>query len=826
MDHNSNLKKWITPGGIQGISVTSINISPGNEYLAAGYDNGWVKIFDLKKAAQIPPDLPIHSESILSLTFFPGTKPRIVSSGNEGTIKCSELTISSNKVTANSVVLLKSFKTYSLCPILDPLLIAASDFDSVKMMTVVPEGKVAWEFRRPEKVPRAVSYLSFRKVTTGTGKAPVSSLLAVGWHNTILLLRIQDISIYDLVGSYTVSEPINSLGWIEDGVLIVLKGNTNLELLYAKAFMSSSVCKKSNTPPFFESYDIPYSKLCKRIIPSLFEAASTLQHSYHQSIVVRNAKVFCLTTDSLIRGSLRMWFDLLNYLAGNKGFLKTVAFAYNMYMGRIKGFAALPESAKDREKDLKDWVRAFMEGFFLQAIISQPEDLTPENVQLGIEIWIKFEGYNFLLQDLYGHFAANKKEEFYIETIEPFLMSGCFKCVTAPTNFMKSVIKHYRKANNLQKLENAIISLIPSEADFDLISITCQECGLYSAYIYVCTLGNDVLKYEDPLILMWSKINYGQLPADNFGIQDLENPTAEVLDSATYLKYKMLWYIYLCLQKEKYLGKPLSSLWPEVVSLVLHCIVREGILKELVRFDPKSTFNKVLLQIFENDELRQIVSKPELYDKKRSISQVAHFHYKILIDTLAKIANELKGNQEVFDHYIRFLGKGSAAPNIQIPPIVFLDAAKLLSYYPKENTDEGESELLVLSLLERLRTLSPTQLAELKKEFQNTSYIEISLFLHEQSLEYVKALELHIFYRPQRVFKWLKKLYSKLPENSTTYTLFKSAVSDNLDKLVHFNFHSTIIQIDHNKSGTSRKIVDDMVKGRIHGSNRKAKQIP
>jgi WD40 repeat protein len=75
-DNNKELRQYIDKS-LKGVKVTSIDLSPSMQYLAAGYQGGQVAIFDLtsSKLVLIIPDC--HDSEVIAVKFYDTTTEQL-----------------------------------------------------------------------------------------------------------------------------------------------------------------------------------------------------------------------------------------------------------------------------------------------------------------------------------------------------------------------------------------------------------------------------------------------------------------------------------------------------------------------------------------------------------------------------------------------------------------------------------------------------------------------------------------------------------------------------------------------------------------------------
>ncbi len=750
--------------------VTSMDIDPTSSYLVSGYTGGVLRLWDAKTGLQSGGDFSaIHSESVVSVRFVKSPKLCITSCALDGLTQYLEFGPAPLRLGSRLVTAMKGFVGSSLSNIQigDTVLTAVSSPEgTIKLATVVgsSDGEFLADIKRPADVPACVPCMAFcGKVSVISGKTNRSPVLVVAWMDAVVLFRVWEKGYEPLLWRHSSPVgPISGIGWVGDGMLLGVS-NVGVSLIYAGGNNSAGTV--------LETVSLP-----KKIVAGKegIQLVSIRESTGKVHIAYEGGGVGV--------GWVRKWQDILNALQATEGFIRTIVVAYRMYMGKLKGFAALPEKRVEREKDLKEWLRPAVEAFFIDAASKQQQQLTIQNIRVAIELFTMLEDWDFLFRDLYKRLSDSKAQELFVQALEPFILAGQYRNQTLPPELFGAVLGHYSKEGQEDVLENIILLLNHSKQMLEELSGLCQTFSMYSAYIYICLLENDLLKYEDPLIRMWSLVKYKLVPDTAFTLETLTQKSTR--KTAAYMRYKVLWYVDLCLQRKKYqLPDSIASAdLPAVVYLILPCLFREGILKDLLLFDPNCTLN-VLARLFDSDQLRKIMLGVPDYSSKTMIHP---FLYQSFVAELAKLVQSqpLLARKEPSTAYLRFLERISRYPEIAVPSQIYFEGVKQLALWDRESGEEpDEAETHALALLGRLSTLSKEKLQELDKAFEHTNRVDIITFVREKRGEYEKILDTYLEHSPKRIFAWLEGLNRRVVDPEATAKL-RLAILDRLDRLV------------------------------------------
>lgn len=150
----------------------------------------------------------------------------------------------------------------------------------------------------------------------------------------------------------------------------------------------------------------------------------------------------------------------------------------------------------------------------------------------------------------------------------------------------------------------------------------------------------------------------------------------EIEASKLYIGYKILWYIQLCFNGDKFPkrinedNKIKRQNWPPIVYVLINWILIEENLKELLNFDIHCVFD-VLAMLFENKEISKFVTKNEEFNTE---GQYCPSYQEIL----EKLSNTCERNEEFKHYFALLLGRVSSQPDIQIPSRNCLSTAQYL----------------------------------------------------------------------------------------------------------------------------------------------------
>jgi len=757
MEFNGTLKEVLENGKEnKGVSSMCAN----DEYLVSGLENGSMCVYDLGIKKEISSSVKVHDGAITCIKIMLGPKFEVITLGKDKVLKCSLIKISRKntmiEATVSTEVILRDRTIHSICPIPFPTpLVAISDSNTVLLLDPKRDKKILDKYNFHVPQMGRTSCLAFNKVTTTARPKRETKVLAVACGTSVTILGLHEDSLR-IISHHCELQEINYIGWIEDNHLIILEDNKTLSLLYIDNIISTTLRNDKSRNFKLCSYKLPCEEL-------------NIEGRYSQCLSSKKHYIVCLEKESMIIGRMNSWFDFLNNMAANKkSYEDIIKMTFKINIGEVKGFASLSEGTKEREEDLKEWIKDHVgKHFFLMSELKEEEIIN--DLKLAAQIFILvLNQKRFIIENLRKYFEKAKMMNSFIKVLEPYIMSGCFKHEEVPNEFISSVINYYEEMKEYMLMENAIILLASPKNDFSYLCMICQQYNLHTGFIFLCTFIDDSASCNNPLIIMWDALNKGNLSKEDFELKDFQVVIPKtILNSAKYLKYKILWYIDLCLKGITYSLGRIKKYNFENVTSVLSFVMKKNILKELIKLDPKATFNEVLVQVFIEDDLRVLFENPSS----------STFNLEYILREISKIVESLN-DVNVFEQFVLFRSNALAAPGVPIIPELAFIEARLLSQY---SGLKPSTELMVLSHLRQLGEISSEVIKELKVLFKDTEYIEMKELIMRERKEYVELLDLYIKYKPHKVFHWLEGISAQIQSKE-----FKEAIIERIEQLVFY----------------------------------------
>ncbi|RPD57488.1 hypothetical protein L227DRAFT_631711 [Lentinus tigrinus ALCF2SS1-6] len=572
------------------------------------------------------------------------------------------------------------------------------------------------------------------KKSQANGTHPSSTpTLVYSWGETLHLLRVSESKIvqsvkdaktgkvnkvevgrivFDEVGSWTASDNILALQWLNVNQIILL------------------------TPGAFEIYDIRTFKLVESepfeawslVSPVLSHTTNgTLTYSdavseVAHSVRVYKGKIFLLGQQGVQVGTLLTWADRILQSVENGDFLNAIELTRSYYVGDAPGNRnGLPDEPETLKKvvgqELRELMVASARYAFSEERMTDSTHVTPDG--RGVDRTNLFESlvstcaracmalhdFDFFFEDLFGYYDNNGIAGIFLSQLEPFMLSGEIRQV--PPRITQRLVALHDEANRSDLVERLIWHIDPECLDINQAIPLCQRYHLYDALIYVYTralkdyvapvvellgLARRVQQYRrqhaeasptsssymdeesiEPIILNAYKI----YPFIADTLTGLTYPSEEPLPREDALQAKNKVYTFL------FFGR--SSVWPEGEGgkLVLTSDEENGVeptypyTRLLLRFDPEA-FLHTLDLAFEDSYLNDDEDDP------RPVSRFVII--KILLEILA--TPELSPEERTFVHIFIARNVPKYPQHIQIQPSVLHNILIGLAEDPDSSTRE------------------------------------------------------------------------------------------------------------------------------------------
>lgn len=166
--------------------------------------------------------------------------------------------------------------------------------------------------------------------------------------------------------------------------------------------------------------------------------------------------------------------------------------------------AFVPISVAERVADLlMEYVRLAIANAPNSALIPEKAeirlDLSKSHYQMLAGVCIEYcaiiNRMDLLFSEIYRRFSECDKVDVFVELLEPFIL--CDRVQRLSPEVMQTFVTHFKKSNNLARVEQCLLHLNVKETDLDMTVKLCREHQLYSALVYIYNEGLD--DYVSPI---------------------------------------------------------------------------------------------------------------------------------------------------------------------------------------------------------------------------------------------------------------------------------------------------------------------------------------
>ncbi len=826
---------------LHGNRVTCIDVSQNGMYLAAGYSNGQIVLWELKTSTAAVQVGDAHNCTVLNAKFLKGSRPRIISSDVGGSVYITEFTKAILGLTSTSTLMLKSRIGFALAPLHqgtlcqnlpdDLVLIAIGSVNNIVVAAMEPTVRVLWEFKRRLPIQKGIPYIDWGRGLLPDRAENDSIVMAIAWDKVIQLVEIlnpgSELEGYSLNGYLECDCEIRFLRWVAESTIVILTAKNELRVLYTGRFVPGRYTEEDPTmraaaekvkgevpdlePPYLvedelamQGYNIGR--------PSTSE--QQVKNSYHQTIMLDGRKLVGLGKNTVVMGKVLAWNECMENQKGRSQWIEALRTGREIFLGRLKGLAELPENKTAREAAVLAFVKGFVRDGLREHLEKSDSGINREanimQMQITIEFCIAISAFDYLFTDLLSQFAEYNLESAFLDSLEPYILSGRLSLIPLPPTLLSRLISHYVSGGNLGTLERVLIFLNLEGQDLDALSAVCVIHKMFSAGVCLKALQGGERNFVEPAIFMHNEMNAMRKERRNVDMRMISarDPDTSLVLTKTYgyLGYKLLWYIRLCFKGERFGRQPESTIprpiWPGVVCALLNWLFvqheedRVTNLQELMQLDVRSVF-QVLSLLFEEEGLRSsfIVEPQTGRGTKEGLS------YQKLIARLASVAGSMDSESTRSLHYYNlFLANVSAQAGNTIAPELCVSTVSYLCWNTS-SSGQGESlsqneervqpekyEDIVLRMIRNCPGLAKEQINELIKEVQLSPYTEVLVYLTQLKGDYLKCFETYLGLKDaskkERVFDWLATLHDSLPESDPSHPLIQKLINEQIEKLV------------------------------------------
>lgn len=220
------------------------------------------------------------------------------------------------------------------------------------------------------------------------------------------------------------------------------------------------------------------------------------------SLRTYKGKVFLLTRDRIMVGTLLTWADRILALVETGDFLKAIDLARSYYKEDAPGNKNnLPDDRAERKAVIGDKMRQLMDASTQYAF---SEDRMTDDTHVtvdhrGVDRTSLFEGlvtvccsaciamedFEFLFEDLFQKYDDSGISSIYLRQLEPFVLNNEIRYV--PPRITQRLVALHERDGRPERIERIIWHMDPACLDLNQAIHLCQQYHLYDALAYIYT---------------------------------------------------------------------------------------------------------------------------------------------------------------------------------------------------------------------------------------------------------------------------------------------------------------------------------------------------
>ena len=846
--------------------VVCMDISENIDYLISGYMNGYIALWELStsKCKKLLTDE--HNDCVIALKFIrvANKEYEMLSSDLNGFVK--KITISEGffLTSVDSEILITNKDPVFLIEILkltneermmyeeaerEPVVVAFGSLESISIYQIEPEPKVLFVFEKPKYLnnyyipdicfgygypPRSKPNENDElKENNGIDLTKPHRLIAISWGKIIYIYKLPlneegaDEPIY--IGHYVNITQILRMGFISNSILYIFDMHKYFKILNTGLLTNGEVKfdNSDNTPisqttpdrhPELEDAQIiDQDILFQAYIPDKGTKDTKITKPTYNNLIISQMKtLYILGKKHFHYGKLLNWEQCLNNLQQNSEWNNALALGLDIYHGRNITLADIPINENER----KTKVGYILKGLILQYTVihtgtdpatmkkEKYEELMSKCINICIEFCLEINDVAYLQNQIQTIFDNKGCSELFIEKLEPFILCDKIRNQRLSRNTISKIVELYVKKQKFNILSQILTHLDIQCINTEEIKDICSQNNLIDPLIYIY-MNNDDEDYFFPIKRIYDFFLKSNMISDDkfISYSDCLNKITidELKDSKQYIGHKLMWYIDLCLNGEKYPSKVIikDDVFSNLIVKLFLWLLSDEILTNLINFD-SYTFFILLSRFFLEDKINVIIFNLD-YEKQKKLCESILYNNKVIenlnINTIVSmIIAKCKSLNKLFilqDMY-EFIAKISIKVT-SIDKSVILETAEYLLGYDsrKKESNQEEDEFglhntfwnfksfttnlssEINKMIEiRKETFTMSEFRELLKLCNNTSFVQVEIFLLNLTGEYIQCLDTYLKNpkmenRVQSIFKFIENVLKQVKDRKENEKLNK-----------------------------------------------------
>ncbi|QPG73525.1 hypothetical protein FOA43_000836 [Brettanomyces nanus] len=493
-------------------TITSLSFSLDSTYLAVGYHDGHILLWDLSNSENpLLTIQPVHQDiPIIQLAFMAARHTALISIDESGvmvshqggrtligyysrpTIMMGDLT---NHVPFDHVILgFSALPVGSRSQLTDSMgVMAILTADALVVVSTLPDLQTYFKVKRPKSTDISKGLcgnVAWYPATSASNDSTSFNppYIAYSWSNSLTLFEVYSETIADSSGKESVilkfenrrqwqcTEPIMSLQWLNSKIITALTksqrlifiGRNNLKVLSTVDMISKHI--KAST--VFED-----------------NGMGLLTSNYTHSFKALKSSVFVLGKSCFYVGILNDWADELFSALKDGHYIEALDDARRQYDGDCDlALLGLPQDDDVRHKLMRSHITRLLEAS-LNYVFSQEaatlEDLS-DFLLTALTTCASTNdsgGSSDVYDTLYEKYADYGHESMFFDILEPQLLNGQIR--TLPPAVLKRLVEYYISQSKEAVLEQLLCKLDLTQLDMDLTIRLCKKHQLVDTLAYI-----------------------------------------------------------------------------------------------------------------------------------------------------------------------------------------------------------------------------------------------------------------------------------------------------------------------------------------------------
>lgn len=658
-------------------SVVCMDISDNLNYLAVGYLNGFVALWELSssKCKRLVKDAHIKS-SVVAIKFLKVENKyyEILTSDLKGSVK--KIAINDGFFFSNvDIIKVMEYKI----PIFlidylrltieekkqfyekkdDPIIIAFGCLEYVLIYQLEPETKKLFMFERPKYLNNDSNKYPIPDVSFGIGYCPkeyadsdeidkskIQRLISISWGRVLYLFcltfdKTKGPSKVIPLGHYVNNSQILRMGFLSKSIIFLYDIHKNFTIINTSLICSQelkidpltqkpvSSSYKGEKPEVENKKQIDQDISLQAYIPDRGSKEANATKATYNNIIINQLKcLFILGKKSFFYGKLINWEECLSSLQQKSEWLNALSLGLDIYHGKNTSLPDIPIDENERKLNVGYVLKGLILQYatinigndYSQISIEKGAELLSSCINICIEFCLEINDVEYLLNQIQPIFDIKGYLDLFIEKLEPFILCDKIKDQQFGHLTISKIINLYIEKKKIYVLSQLLTHLDIQCIDSDDIKKICVDNNLITPLIYIYMNGKNE-DYFFPIQKMYEMFNkFSPIPQSKLSDYSTCLNYVSFVDlekSKQYIGHKLLWYINLCLSKKKF---PSNSPIPDkkfnhIVIDIFFWLMKNQIISELMNFDSFGLFS-VLTRFFTEEPLLNLIKK-EKYNKEK-----------------------------------------------------------------------------------------------------------------------------------------------------------------------------------------------------------------